>query len=534
MGFALRVSVVAIVGVWTGCAGGPTPSSLPGDVAPPAADASQPPVVQDYPRGLDLPVVEEVLPNGLRVLALRRPGAPTASFVLRVDVGSANEALGETGIAHFLEHLLFKGTTTLGTRSLRREQTLFRTMDAVHDSLLYVRAAGVSSEEEDRLARRIRALEDRARSYVLPAELDRILSEAGGRSFNATTGPDGTRFFVQLPANRAELWFALEADRLANPVFREFFAERDVVAEERRQQIDSSPAGRLAEEFYGAAYRVHPYGVPVLGHMSDIQAHTRERVVAFHRRHYVPARVVVAVVGDIDPDQIMGWARRYFGPIPAGDPPPPLLAAEPAQRGERRVEVVYDAAPEIMMGWHVPAGSDPEAAAVEVLAQVLAHGRTSRLHRRLVTRDDLVTNVTFELGPGFRHPRMLVLGMRPLSGRSTGEIEAAIDDEVRRLTREPPTWHEVQRVRNQMEWAEVARMGSSLGLALRLAESAGLHGDWRDTFRQSQRLTEVTPEDVQRAARRYLVRENRTVAVLVRPEPGSTGLDVPDAGRGSP
>jgi predicted Zn-dependent peptidase len=498
----------------------------------PAPAAAQLPTA-DHPPGLDLPVLEDTLPNGLRVLALRRPGAPTVSFVLRFDVGSAHEALGETGIAHFLEHLLFKGTTTIGTRSLRRERALFRSMDAIHDTLLAARADGADPAEETRLRRRIRALEEEARAYVVPAELDRILTEAGARRLNATTGTDGTQYYVQLPANRAELWFVLEADRLANPVFREFYAERDVVAEERRQQIESSPGGRLAEEFYAAAYRVHPYGVPVIGHMSDIQAHTREQVAAFHRRHYHPGNAVVAVVGDIDPARIHAWARRYFGPIASGDPPPPVRAVEPPQRGERRVEVVFDAAPEVMLGWHVPAGADPESPAVAVLAEVLAGGRSSRLYRRLVMDDDLAHNIRFDLGPGYRYPRMLAVMAQPLTGRSTAEIEAVIDEEVRRLALEPPTEHELQRVRNQLEAAEVHRLGSSLGLAMQLAESVAHHGDWRETFRHAQRLSAVAPADVQRAAARYLTRENRTVAVLVRPESGVRAASDADRPGGS-
>lgn len=475
--------------------------------------------------GLDLAVVVDTLPNGLRIVALDRPAGPIVSFVLRYDVGSANEAPDESGIAHFLEHLLFKGTETIGTTSPRRERALFRAMDAAHDSLLGLQAGDTAPAdaaqvaEAERLRREIRALEDRARELVLPAELDRILTEAGARGLNATTGPDATQYFVQLPANRAELWFVLEADRMLNPVFREFYAERDVVAEERRQQIESSAAGRLAEEFYAAAYRVHPYGQPVIGHMAAIESHTRARVIDFHRRHYVPANAVVAVVGDIDTDQVLEWAHRYLGPVPPGDPPPPAVTVEPLQRGERRIEVVFDAAPELLVGWRVPSGLAPEAPAVAALARILAGGRTSRLHRRLVVADGLASTVVFGLGPGIRHDRMLTIAAQPLSGRTTDELEAAIYDEIDRLIQEPPTEHEMQRIRNQMEAGEVYRLGSGLGLAFQLAEATALHGDWRETFRGAGRLAAVTPEAVRRAARTYLTRENRTVGVLVRPDP---------------
>jgi predicted Zn-dependent peptidase len=469
--------------------------------------------------GLALPVVEETLPNGLRVLALRRPGAPTVACVLRFGVGSAHEGPGESGLAHFLEHLLFKGTTTIGTTSLRREEALFRGMDAVHDSLVALLAGPPDPAAAARMRRRIRTLEDRAQVYAVPAEFDRILTEAGSRGLNATTGTDGTQFYVQLPSNRAELWFVLEADRWANPVFREFYAERDVVLEERRQQIESSGSGLLAEAFYAGAFQGHPYGNPVIGHAADIRSHTRDQATAFHRRHYRPGNAVVTVVGDIDPEQVLRWARRYFGPIPAGDPPPPVRAVELPPEGERRVEIVFDAAPELMMGWHIPAGRDSPSAAVAVLGQILASGRTSRLYRRLVTGDGLASNVSYAVGPGYQFPRVLTVAAQPLSGTTTEALEAAILDEVARLQREPPTARELQRVRNQMEAGEVYRLGSNLGLAFQLAESLGLNGDWRETFRHAGRLADVTAEDVQRAASRFLRPGNRTVAVLVPSSP---------------
>ena len=466
--------------------------------------------------GLDLPVVVDTLPNGLRVMALRRPGPPTASFVLRVNVGSVDESLGGTGIAHFLEHLLFKGTTTVGTRSYALERPLFRDIDAAHDSLLLARAGRLGAGAAERLQGRIDALEDSARTYVVANEFTRTLTRNGARSLNATTSADATTFHVRLPANRAELWFLLEADRMAQPVFREFHSEREVVAEERRQRVDTSPAGRLLEEFYAAAYRVHPYGVPVIGHMSDIRSYTRRQVREFHDRYYAPNNAVIAVVGDVDPHRIVDLARRYFGRIPRGPEPPPVLVEEPEQRGERRVAVRMEAEPELLVGWHVPSGLQEDAPALAVLARVLGGGRTGRLYRRLVADEGLATSVSVFTGPGYIGPRMFNIGVQPVAGASMAELEAAIYDEVADLQRHPPTPLEMQRVRNQLEAQAIHRLRSNLGLALQLAESAGYHGDWRETFRRAQRLSEVTAADVRRVAEQYLVPFNRTVAV-VRP-----------------
>ncbi len=499
-------SVVAALAAWSVAAGA---AAQAGDSTASGAEGDSP--------GLRLPVVEDTLSNGMRILVLRQPGAPTVSFVIRYEVGSVNEVLGETGIAHFLEHLLFKGTTTVGTTSLAGELALFPLMDSVADTLLLVRAGRVAASADVRLRRRLKMLEDSARAVVVPNEYDRLFTEEGGRDLNAVTTYDGTTYFVSVPSNKAELWFVMEADRMANPVFREFYAERDVVAEERRQRVETSPDGRLAEEFYAVAYRVHPYGVPAIGNMSDIQSYTRAQVRDYHRRFYGPNNAVVAVVGDVDPKQVVRWARKYFGPIPPGDVPAPVLATEPPQRGERRVEVLFDAAPELMLGWHIPSGYDRDTPALTALGRILAGGKTSRLYRRLVLDDDLATSVSFSTGPGFRYPTMFTLSTQPLTGHSTDELEAAIYEEIRKIQAEPPTAKEMQRVRNQSEASEVRRVGSHLGLGFQLAESVAFYGDWRQTFRSADRLMEVTPADVQRVAKEYLTRENRTVGVLRRP-----------------
>lgn len=470
------------------------------------------------PRGEALPVVERVLDNGLRLLVLRREGVPTVSFVTRYNVGSVNESLGQTGIAHLLEHMLFKGTTTIGTRDLQAELALFAVMDAVNDSLRAERARGaaVDSARVAALEARLQALEDSARAYVVANEFDRILSQNGARGLNATTDVEATTYFVQLPANRAKLWFVLEADRFRNPVFREFYTERDVVAEERRMRIETDPGGLLYTSLMAAAFRVHPYGVPVIGHMSDIRNLSRAQVEAYYRDYYGPNNAVVAVVGDVEPDSIVAWAEEYLGSIPRGREPPPVLAVEPLQRGERRVEVVFDAEPQLLIGWHVPDALHEDAPALAMLASILTGGRTSRLHRRLVIDEKLAQSVSATLGPGARYPRLFIIGAAPTPGHDTAELERAIYEEIARLRRQPPTEAELTRIRNRIEAGAVYRLQSGFGLALQLAESAALWGDWRQTFREMERYRTVTAEDIVRVAEKYLTRENRTVATLVR------------------
>jgi predicted Zn-dependent peptidase len=464
--------------------------------------------------GERLPVREIALDNGMRFLVLEKPGAPTVAFVARFAVGGINERAGTTGIAHLLEHLLFKGTSSIGTRDVAAERELFDRMDTAYDSLLAARASGAATGD---LEGRIDTLEDSAAAHVIPNELDRILTEAGARGLNATTTHDATTYFVELPANRAELWFALESDRMRDPVFREFYRERDVVIEERRLRIDASPAGRLAEAHGAAAFTVHPYGQPVAGHLADLESLTRRQVEAYYESFYGPNNVVVAVVGDIDPDLAERWARRYFADIPRGEEPPEVLADEPPQTGERRVEVEWDAEPRLRLGWHIPEHAHPDDPALAVLSAVLTGGRTARLQRRLVMDERIATGVSAFTGPGDRNPRLFLIEALPRSPHTTSDVEAAVYDEIARIAAEGPTPDELERVRNQISAGNVRRIEANLGLAFQLADSESLAGDWRWTFQEAERLNAVTAADVRRVAAQYLIETNRTVATLVRP-----------------
>lgn len=482
--------------------------------------AVPPAAAQERTPGERLPVREVTLDNGMHVLVLERRGAPTVSFVVQYEVGGVNEHLGDTGIAHLLEHLLFKGTTTVGTRDYPAEKVLFAQMDAANDTLVRVRAEGDSADVR-RLVGLIDQLEDSARTFVESNEFDRILTDAGAQGLNATTTNESTSYFVQLPSNRVQLWFVLEADRMTNPVFREFYSERNVVMEERRMRVDTSPGGLLYENHLATAFTMHPYGVPVVGYMSDLENLGRRDVAEYYRKYYGPNNATVAIVGDVDADRILEWAEEYFGPIPRGEEPPPVTAREPEQHGERRVEIEWDAHPAVRIGWHVPAASDDDGPVLSVLTALLTGGRTSRLYRRLVLDERSATGVVSSLGPGERFPQLLQIDATPVAPHSTREVEGSIYREIDRLAREGPSQVELERVRNQIAAGNIRRLQSNLGLAFQLAGSASLFGDWRRTFQLSDRLREVTAEDIQRVIGRYLTRENRTVATLVRKEAGS-------------
>lgn len=476
------------------------------------------PVADSLP-GLD--VVEHTLANGMRFLVLPRPAVPNVSFVVQFAVGGVDEPPGRTGIAHVLEHMLFKGTTTVGTRDVEAERRLFPRMDALHDSV--VAELGRTHPDSTRIADlrgRIRVLEDSARLPTVPGEMDRILSRNGARGLNATTSADATTYYVELPANRAELWFVVEADRMRNPVLREFHTERDVVLEERRFRVDGSPGGLLYEAHQAAAFQVHPYGQPVIGHARDLELLTRAEVDDFYRRYYAPANAVVAVVGAVDPDSILRWAEAHFGPIPAGEVPPSVRAVEPEPRGPRRVTVYHDAEPLLRMGWLTVAGDHPDLPALSMVSSLLVGGRTGRLYRRLVLDERRATWVSASLGPGFRFPTLFHVDAAPRAPHTSAELEQVVEEELARLADTPPTEDELQRIRNQLQAGTVRRLQSNLGLAFQLASSASTYGDWRRTFLFQERMQRVTPDDVQAVVRRYLRPERGVVGTLERPPAG--------------
>ncbi len=481
---------------------------------------------QESSPGEQLPVVKRVLPNGMTFLFLRRGGAPTVSFVTHFRAGGVDEWTGISGTAHLFEHMLFKGTHSIGTTNDTAEQALFPAIDAVADSFTaeFRKGGTTDSARLEALRDRLKQLEDSARHFVMSNELDRILTENGAQFLNASTGNDVTNYYFALPSNRAKLWFLLESDRIRNPVLREFYSEREVVMEERRLRVETQPGGLLREEFLQAAFRAHPYGRPVVGVASEIQAVTRSSAQEYFKRFYGPNNAVVAIVGDINVDSMTAWADRSFADIPAGEPHHPVVTQEPLQHGERRIEVEYDANPQLLIGYHVPSGEHPDAPALSVLSAILTGGRTSRLYQRLVIRDRVAATISSGMAPGQLYPRLLQLSGVPIAPHTTLEIEAAVYDELERLQREPPTEYELQRVRNQVQAGAIQRLQDNFGLAFQLSNSEALWYDWRQTFRVQAALARVTADDVQRVARTHFTKSNRTVATLVRPSsPDSPG-----------
>jgi predicted Zn-dependent peptidase len=321
-----------------------------------------------------------------------------------------------------------------------------------------------------------------------------------------------------MPANKLELWAAIEADRMLNPVLREFYTERDVVMEERRRSYDASPEGKLWETFVATAFEVHPFGHPVIGWMSDIENLTRTRTEAFLKRYYAPNNAIVAVVGDIDTQAVIALLEKYFGPIPPSTTVPPVAVEEPAQQGERRVEIIGDASADFMVGYHKPTLPDADDYVFDVIDMVLADGRTSRLYKKLVVEQQLAADVGAFTAPGSRYPNLFIVSATPRAPHTVAEVETAVYAEIEKMKNEPVTERELQQVLNKMEYEEVRQMGSNGGLARNLTEYEAIAGSWRYLIEHRQAVAKVTPADVQRVAKKYLTRENRIVGFITKKE----------------
>lgn len=359
---------------------------------------------------------------------------------------------------------------------------------------------------------------DEQRRYIVKDELTETYTNNGAEFWNAFTSYDYTLYFVYLPSNRLELWMTMESDRMENPVFREFWPERDVVMEERRLG-ENDPDDVLSEAFYSVAFSASPYKRPIIGWMSDILAIDRKKLIAYHKVYYAPNNATAVIVGDIDYRIVRRLAERYFEPIPAQQPPPPVETREPEQTGERRVIVEHTANPQLKIGYHKPTYPHPDDATFQVLSRVLSGGRTSRLYKEIYEKKKLTADPPWAYsGPGRRYDNLFVIGAEPRHPHTLEEVEAAIYEEIERLKREPVTERELQRIKNQYEAWLIQRMGSNVSMAFQLAYAHTVLGDYRAIRNRVERIKKVTPDDIMEVASKYLIERNRTVGYRIQVE----------------
>lgn len=546
---------------------------------------------------LENQIHEFTLENGVRFIVLEKHDVPVFSFRTFVNVGSADEVRGITGLSHILEHMAFKGTSEIGTTDLRKERKLMAAEDEAFARLKQARvaieaplaryellvsripadraeayrplegllkdptadvsmaAAGdgptrvtiahaggteteqvedfeLGAEETAAVAwylaevRGLRAdlvaaeaafaaAKDAARELVVTNEFGKIVENHGGNGLNAYTSSDVTVYHYNMPSNRLEMWAYLEGSRMADPVLREFYTEKDgPVTEERRMRTDNNPIGRMIEQFQNLMFMANGYHHSTIGYMSDIETISRADCQAYYDQHYVGANMVVTVVGDVKVEDVRRYAEKYFKDIPRGTPQP-VETREPKQLGEKRFVMMDPSQPLFVAGYHIGNVRHPDWPVYEVIADVLGQGRTSRLYKRLVKDEQIaVQAMTFPGFPGQKHETGLLVFALPTKGKTALDMEEAIYQEIDRIVADGITAEELEGVKQRARANFVRGLQGNAGMASQLAWYQTFMGDWRELFDEVERIEAVTLDDVRRVAAEVFTETNRTVAVI--------------------
>ncbi len=473
-------------------------------------------------RYLSKSVIEKRLSNGIKVLLVDRGYTPTLALIISFKVGSADESYETIGAAHLLEHMLFKGTDKIGTKDYASEKKILDEIEAIGETLDYLRIANPKNAMIPTLQARMKELEEKHRNYVTDERYDKIYSLHGGVGFNAGTSRDMTSYVIELPSSKLELWANLESERLRNPVFREFYTERDTVYEERLMRTDSSGSSLLFETFIATAFSAHPYRHPIIGWESNIKALSIKKIREFYYTHYIPSRMTITIVGKQDVQRTLALLESSFGTLPRRPEPKPIAIREPEQKGEKRCVVKFNANPEILIGWHVPSINSPKHAkdyyALDIIEGLLGEGKTSRLYQTLVLDKKIASSVGAWNGyPGNRHNALFIVEATPRPPHTAEELEKTIYAEIERLKKDVSD-DEIQKVKNRMESSLVFTLESNMGIARYLSYYDTVTGDWRNFAEYLESIKTITKNDITRALETYFTEDNRTVGVLVKIE----------------
>jgi predicted Zn-dependent peptidase len=486
--------------------------------------------------GQQVPVEEKTLSNGMRLLMVERHDDPTVAGGWVAHVGSANERPGITGMAHLFEHMMFKGTPTIGTKDYQKDLEIIAEQERIRNEMRQeerkMRAAWRLGEIQDlenpesktkrwkELDKKFNELIAQQRQVLVKNEFDRIYTTAGASGMNAFTTHDLTGYFVTVPANKLELWMWMESERLYHPVFREFYAERDVVFEERRMRTDSTPLGPFEETFESMIWEALAYSWPVVGWPSDIRSISKSEADAFYALYYAPQNITLILVGDFKGETAFPLAEKYFGRIPRGPhDPPDVLTLEPAQVAEKRMEAEAEANPQVEIVWHTVPFRHPDSYPLTLLAQILST-RTGRLYKGLVLGAQVATESSADQDSR-KWAGVFSVDGQAREGHTPEEVERAVYGEIDKLKDHEVPAEELQKVKNNFAAYEFRRLASNMSILYQLIFSDGL-GDWREINNAGPKYQAVTAADVRRVAQKYFTAENRNVAVYRR-KPGTGG-----------
>lgn len=476
---------------------------------------------------------EFTLDNGMQFLLVPRKDQPNniaAGWMARV--GSVNERPGITGISHFFEHMMFKGTRTIGTRDPEADARFMREIEDARTRLRdltlgehydrYRRgeindpwdAANDTKEMAD-LRAKVRELMEAQREIIVKDEFDKVYTDMGASAMNAFTSYDLTFYFITVPSNKFELWAWMESDRLADSVFREFYSERDVVHEERRLRTESTPTGPFDEQFESMFWLASPYNWPVIGWPSDLNSYTYEQAQEYYATYYAPNNLTGVIVGDFDPAEVKPVIERYFGRLKRGAEPPKVVTLEVPSKAEMRMFAECDCQPQTRVWYHTPAFAHEDSYALNVLAEIL-NGRTGRLYRKMVEREGIASSAS--AGLDARKFASAFAFEAETKGDATPEqLLASWEEVVRDLRENPVEERELQKVRNQIVADQFRQLQNNFFLMVQLGYFEALD-DWRYINEGPSRLQQVTAEDIRRVVEKYFTRENRAIAFYTRKE----------------
>jgi len=481
-----------------------------------------------------VPVQEHTLANGLKLLLVQRHFSPTVSAGWVARAGSVNESAGATGTAHLIEHMMFKGTRTVGTRQGDREAEMMSQIDSVRDQMdhEYERLRDSARRGEidggidlpanatPRMAdlrTRMAELQTAHRALIVKEEYDQIYTTAGASGINAGTAADYTMYFVTVPANKLELWFWMESDRLLDPVFREFYVERKVVREERRTRVETDPTELFEEQFNSMFWSSLAYRHPTSGWPSDIVAIRRDQAREFFTTYYAPNNITAVLVGDFDAKRAVSLAETYFGRIrPRTSPPPPVVTDEIVQVAERRIHADSDTNPSVQIRWHAVPFVHADLPVFDLISDLL-DGRAGRLYQSMVEEKGVAIGEPWAWVQPLRYSGGFEIGAEVAEGRSHEEVEAALLAEIERLKREPVLERELETVKNQNLANRFRGLRSNWELMYELLSSEGL-GGWRYLNESPVKIRAVTPQRIADVARSHFPVSGKNVMWYFRRE----------------
>lgn len=463
-----------------------------------------------------------VLKNGIRVILFQNKVSPTIACYLKIGVGSANEPFDLAGTAHFLEHLLFKGTRVIGTTDFEKEEPYLKEIEKLGNEMDFLKRQidDPLTDESNRklyikkvseIQIKLMAAEKNESKYIISEEDSKVYSSAGQVGYNAYTSEDVTNYQIKLPKNRLELWSYMESNRFLGPIFREFYQEREVIQEERKMRFDSNPQSLLYELFNSTAFGMSPYGKPVIGYANNIPNLTLKNTQDFYNTYYIPSRMVITISGDIEFNEAIEILKKYFEQIPErpDSPFPPIKYTMPL--GRKTAELNAEHTPFMITGWYKPAMRHPDNPVYEVLSRILADGQTSRLVNKLVIQEKLAQSVSVYSGvPAEKLENQFSVFVAPYKEEDYDKIYELLKTEFNDIIKNGVKEQEITRVKNRIYVDMVESLNSNAGMADLMSYNELMMQDYKYLFTYLEQIQSITSQDIQRVAKATFIEKNNT------------------------